>query len=127
MLPARMYSDASAALGIIQRRGLGKLRHIDTSFLWLQETSAKRQMSFGKVAGSENPADVGTKHLGQELMMKHLESMHMSLREGRSDLAPALNMFDTKNTCKRVQSGRHSSRTKVQSMTRRDAIRDEAS
>eukprot|EP00973_Karenia_brevis_P083935 11646618-Karenia_brevis.AAC.1 len=37
-------ADASATLGIISRRGLGKIRHLDTSFLWLQEAKAKRSM-----------------------------------------------------------------------------------
>ena len=28
--------DAKAAVGIIGRQGLGKVRHLDVSFLWLQ-------------------------------------------------------------------------------------------
>ena len=35
-LCGRISNDASAALGIIQRQGLGKLRHIATQFLWIQ-------------------------------------------------------------------------------------------
>ena len=31
-----IFSDASAALGIVQRQGLGKLRHIDCSYLFVQ-------------------------------------------------------------------------------------------
>ena len=38
-------SDASAALGIIQRQGLGKLRHIDTSFLYIQHCDSKRHLA----------------------------------------------------------------------------------
>ena len=40
---ADIMADASAALGIIGRTGLGKLRHIDTSYLWLQQDSIKRK------------------------------------------------------------------------------------
>ena len=29
--------DATAAIGIAQRKGLGKLRHIDTQALWIQD------------------------------------------------------------------------------------------
>ena len=36
-LCGRIFSDASAALAIIQRQGLGKLKHIATQFLWIQE------------------------------------------------------------------------------------------
>ena len=44
-----VLGDASAALGIIGRRGLGKFRHIDTSHLWIQETAAKKKAVFTKV------------------------------------------------------------------------------
>ena len=36
-LECGLWSDASAAIAISQRSGLGKLRHIQTQFLWLQE------------------------------------------------------------------------------------------
>ena len=39
---ADIMADASAALGIIGRTGLGKLRRIDTSYLWLQQESIKK-------------------------------------------------------------------------------------
>ena len=35
-LSGRVRSDASAALGIVNRQGLGKLRHINVQYLWLQ-------------------------------------------------------------------------------------------
>ncbi len=38
-----IYSDASAALGILSRTGLGKLRHIDTNYLWLQQPHIKKE------------------------------------------------------------------------------------
>ena len=34
---AWMHLDATAAKGIIERRGLNKVRHIETDVLWLQE------------------------------------------------------------------------------------------
>ena len=60
---ADIMADASAALGIIGRTGLGKLRHIDTSYLWLQQESIKKKLKMGKVKGIENPADMKTKGL----------------------------------------------------------------
>ena len=33
----RMHVDASAALGVIQRKGMGKLRHLHTGASWIQE------------------------------------------------------------------------------------------
>ena len=32
-----LRSDSSPALGIIGRRGLGKVRHMETGYLWLQD------------------------------------------------------------------------------------------
>ena len=31
-----VYSDAVAAIGIARRRGVGKIRHLDTTDLWVQ-------------------------------------------------------------------------------------------
>ena len=33
---ATLFTDSSAARGIIHREGLGKLRHLETGYLWLQ-------------------------------------------------------------------------------------------
>ena len=33
----KLESDASAAIGITQREGLGKIRHLDISLLWIQQ------------------------------------------------------------------------------------------
>ena len=36
-LPVRVWTDSAAAIGICSRQGLGKLRHIATHTLWVQE------------------------------------------------------------------------------------------
>ena len=36
------HLDATAAKGIIERRGLNKRRHIETGVLWLQEQEAQQ-------------------------------------------------------------------------------------
>ena len=58
---ADLLADASAALGITGRSGLGKMRHIDTSYLWLQQDCIKEKISFNKVKGTDNLADMNTK------------------------------------------------------------------
>jgi hypothetical protein len=83
-------SDASAALGIIARTGLGKLRHIDTSYLWIQQISAEKKMRFGKVDGKENVADIMTKNVSRELSREHCKRMDVEAREGRHERAPAV-------------------------------------
>ena len=59
----RMHVDASAALGVIQRKGVGKLRHLHTGALWIQELQLRNVVAFQKIHGPLNPADLMTKHL----------------------------------------------------------------
>ena len=42
VLAARIHVDASAALGILERRGVGRVRHLDVGALWLQEQALRR-------------------------------------------------------------------------------------
>ena len=56
-----LFTDSSAARGIIHRAGLGKLRHLETGYLWLQAAVAGKRMQVRKVRGTENPADLFTK------------------------------------------------------------------
>ena len=44
--------DASAAKGICSRRGLGKLRHIEVSLLWVQEKVRDKTIDLQKVPGN---------------------------------------------------------------------------
>ena len=60
-LTTRMHVDASAALGVAQRTGLGKLRHLQTGALWLQEQELKKVVRLGKINGADNMSDIGTK------------------------------------------------------------------
>ena len=85
-----MHVDASAALGIAQREGLGKLRHLQTNVLWLQSQAVKRALQMRKVDGSRNAADVQTKHVPREVAGKHMVSISCEFREGRSAAAANL-------------------------------------
>ena len=90
-----VWGDASAALGIINRRGLGKTRHIDTGLLWIQQTAAERQLKFSKVLGTNNPADLYTKHLDASTIEKHTRTMAYEFIEGRAKEAPKLHVLQT--------------------------------
>ena len=57
-MKGEVWSDASAALGIIYRRSLGKTRHIHTGHLWIQEIAARERLKFKKVLGRDNLADL---------------------------------------------------------------------
>ena len=55
--------DSSAAIGVIGRIGLGKLRHIEVQDLWLQHATRSGKIVVRKVKGELNDADLGTKPL----------------------------------------------------------------
>ena len=56
-----IHSDATAAIGICKRQVLGRVRHLATADLWLQQRVTKRELLLFKVPGRDKPADVLTK------------------------------------------------------------------
>ncbi len=61
-VPLRVWTDSSAAIGICNRQGLGKLRHLDTHTRLIQQAVRTGNVDLRKVLGEENPADLLTKH-----------------------------------------------------------------
>ena len=70
-----VLGNANAALGIIHRQGVGRLRHLDTNWLWIQECAAENRLQYSKVHGSQNVADLFTKALEHDVITKHMESL----------------------------------------------------
>ena len=89
-LTLRIRSDATAALGIARRLGIGKIRHLDTSLLWIQQKIKHKSPSVDKVLGADNPADCLTKYVDRGTMLKHLATMGLEYESGRADSAPQL-------------------------------------
>ena len=85
-----LYTDSSAARGIIHRAGLGKLRHLETGYLWLQAAVKAKRLQVRKVLGTENPAYLLTKHLSAVDMRKNLEKLNMTPEEGRIGAVPQI-------------------------------------
>ena len=83
-------TDASAALGIIQRQGLGKVRHIDVALLYVQNFAAQKTLDFVKVPGTANLADMRTKGLTQDKIHTYLSEVNMRFCDGRVDAAAKL-------------------------------------
>jgi len=89
-LTGEIYADSSAALGISNRAGVGKVRHLRIQALWVQEVRSTGRLSYKKVLGTKNPSDVLTKHVPGDLLNAHLESLGMEVRGGRAEVAPTL-------------------------------------
>ena len=88
-----LYLDSAAARGIINRGGVGKVRHLSCRSLWLQERMADGSMVVSPVSGTTNPADIGTKRLNVNRMKA---------------LMFLLGMFDSVNSCHVGETEAHS-------------------
>ena len=84
----KVNTDASAAKGMANRRGLGKVRHIAVNQLWIQDRIAKGDLAVNKVNGKENLADILTKHVNSEDIRVHLHKTSQSIQAGRHEIAP---------------------------------------
>ena len=60
--------DASSAIAIATRSGVGSVRHLAARYLWVQREVESNSFSVEKVAGPRNPADLGTKHVDVKVL-----------------------------------------------------------
>ena len=79
--------DASAGIFIASRRGLGKVKHIDTCHLWVQKIVDQGRIRLRKVNTQDMLADLMTKPLDGQTAMKLLGRMGYSVRSGKHELA----------------------------------------
>ena len=87
-LRIRIHSDATAAIGICRRKGIGKIRHLATADLWIQDKIRSKTLELCKVLGTDNPADVLTKYVNRQSMDKAIAAMGLVPMSGRPASAP---------------------------------------
>ena len=88
-VPLRVWTDSSAAIGICQRQGLGKVRHLDTQTLWIQQAVRAGKIDLRKIDGDKNPADLLTKHSISEARLEMLVKIFgCRYMDGRAASAP---------------------------------------
>merc|ERR1712051_913398 len=73
-------SDAIAAIGIVKRQGLGRVRHLAVADLWVQQRCKAGEVVYKKLPGVENTSDILTKPIENDTLMKHMEKMGMEFR-----------------------------------------------
>ena len=86
-LKMRLYSNSTSARGIAARRGVGKIRHLDTQLLWIQQVVQRKVMEWHNVATTANVADLGTKTLEWKDIAKFINLMGLKWESGQSSLA----------------------------------------
>ena len=83
----RVGVDASAGKAMASRRGLGKSKHIDVQYLWVQAKVADQEVLLQKIPGEENRSDLMTKYLQAPRQNMLLEALGYEVVEGHSRLA----------------------------------------
>ena len=89
-LKVRVGMDATAAMGIVQRRGLSKLRHVEVDVLRVREQQARRLMPPRKFLGTKNPSDMMTKNVPCPTMELYLDKLNLKFAGGRARIAQQL-------------------------------------
>ena len=64
----KLLIDNSACRYILSRAGCGRVRHLSTRILWMQQRVERKELMVGPVASTENVSDIGTKRLAVSTM-----------------------------------------------------------
>ena len=84
-----IHSDGTAAIGICKRQGLGRVRHLATADLWVQQKVRARELKLFKLPGKENPIDLMIKHNTAIEASRYVSMLGIHSLPGRFSLAPA--------------------------------------
>ena len=84
-----IHSDATAAIGICKRQGLGRVRHLATADLWIQQKVRDRELKLYKLPGKDNPSDMLTKYKSAPEASRFMSTIGVQVLTGRPTLAPA--------------------------------------
>ena len=79
-----LCADSSAALAIAKRKGVGKLRHMNASALWIQYVQDRECAQYMKMLGTESPSDLMTKHLTGDKMDACMRTIGQEITQGRA-------------------------------------------
>ena len=80
-----LHSDATAAIGIAGRQGLGRIRHVAVADLWVQQRLKAGDFKVFKVNGLENIPDSMTKALDAVKITEFLKLMNVADKEVVTD------------------------------------------
>ena len=67
--------DAKATEHILDRHGIGKMKHIDVAHLWLQDEVKSNRLGVRRVKSEDNLADIATKAISKKITRKPVASM----------------------------------------------------
>ena len=91
----RIFTDSTSGKAIASRRGLGRVRHIDVSELWIQSKVRDGSLELIKLNNKFNSADAFTKFLSFSELVECLRPLGGRYADGRHPLAPELHSQET--------------------------------
>ena len=95
---AHVWMDATAGIAIGNWRGLGRVKHIDTVFLWVQAMVTEGEISLGKKPTKEMLADFLTKHVDTATMQSCMAGLGMRFQSDENKLTLKTRYFQVTET-----------------------------
>ena len=78
-----MWTDSTAGKSVASRRGLGKMRHVELRYLWVQDVVKEGALKVRKVEGVKNIADRLTKAKSGSDMAKMIREAGGEVKQKR--------------------------------------------
>ena len=94
----KIITDATAARGMAQRKGLGAVRHVEVHQVWIRDKVHSKEICVEKVGGKSNLADGLTKFVDGKDLAIHVDGIGLENRTGRHTEAPAMAAGDVVKT-----------------------------
>ena len=102
---ATVCSDASAAIATAHRQGLGMTRHIEVQYLWIQHEVKGGKLTLKKVGTKNNAADLLTKAMHGEKVMKYMAEMGFDIDNSCASTASTLSLTTSSLAASRINLG----------------------
>ena len=88
MYSDEMWPSINPRCGWLKKSLAGRAIHLAVADLWIQEKRARGEMTFEKVDGEANPADMMTKGVNGEKIERFCKVLGFEKKEGRHEQAP---------------------------------------
>ena len=92
-IKVEVIQDSTAAKGTASRAGIGKIKHLDVGWLWIQSTVKKGEIKLMKIDGKVNPADFLTKPKSVKETARLSEALNYDMnprKATREELGPGI-------------------------------------
>lgn len=78
-----LFTDSSSARQLATRQGVGKVKHVSSKLLWVQDAVFNKQMMLVQIPTLWNLSDIGTKPLSANRLKLLLHELGVSTHDGQ--------------------------------------------